>query len=112
MIISTVTLDDLSFLVKILNPVHSDWDQFGIALEVSPATLDTIKKEGSNIDLKSCMEKGLKAWFQMKVKGHTWKCVCEALKEHGYNKLANDLRHKYKKELEGECYNYNNPGFG
>ena len=90
--------------MKALDEVHYKWKMLGTALGVDRKTLHSIEVQGPTIDLSSRMTEGLSAWFEMEEKGHTWEHVCKAVEDNDNNRLANELRLKYEKELEGECY--------
>ena len=88
--------------MKALNEVHYKWKMLGTALEVSQRKLHDIEVQGPKIDLSSFMSEALEAWLKMTGIEHTWWTICEAVEDNDNNRLANELRERYKKDLKGE----------
>ena len=71
----------------------------GLALKVSPTTLDAIRKE--NKELKACLHETIKEWLKSTTTSPTWQFLIDALKDTivGEPKLAEKLK---KEKVPGE----------
>ena len=101
-----VTHADMPQLLKALEEIYYQWQLFAVQLGVATKDIHAIEVQGRRKDLSMCLQDALGSWFAMTETKHTWWHVCEAVEMCDNNRLADHLRTKYKKKLNGEGHYY------
>ena len=86
----SLNLDTL--LIHIRHEVTPKWYQFGLAIGINKETLDDF----SNFTPEECIVEVSDLWLRTSVTTVTWRDVADALKECGYNELAEKILNVYK----------------
>ena len=101
-LLTAVTRADLPVLLKALEEIYHQWPLFATQLGVPQATIHNIEVQGRSKDLQMCLQGALEKWFGMDEIQHTWWHLCEAVETCDNIRLADSLRTKYRKTLNGE----------
>ena len=95
-----LNIDDLKTVRTEVLPAAFKWYDLGVELEISPNTLDTIKKAKKD-DPIECLCELIAKWLRGVDPKPTWKALIAALRSTvvGYQSLAEKLESKYCESL-------------
>ncbi len=87
--------NDLLPVLRELHEVRAKWELIGLGLQISPGTLEAIKRQHHD-DPQYCLMEVLKEWLKS-LRGPSWEVMTDVLSDRtiGAERLSRDLRTKF-----------------
>ena len=89
---TTLTINELDEVVKVLQPVQDKWFELGHALLVPWQTLDTLLQ---HCGPENCLREMIYAWMQSKYSTLSWETLRDAVAAIGVRDLSQFINHQY-----------------
>ena len=90
---NTLSPNDLSTALRLLQPVAAEWQNIGCLLEIPPGTLDSIRYDEQGKS-SNCLRRMLSVWLVQTDPAPTWKSLAEAVDT--YNPaVAEEIKEKF-----------------
>ena len=89
---TTLTINELDQVVKVLQPVQDKWFELGHTLLVPRQTLDTLFQHCSP---ENCLGEMIYAWMQSKYSTLSWETLRDAVAGIGERDLSQFINHQY-----------------
>ena len=89
---TTLTMNELDQVVKVLQPIQHKWLELGCALLVPQQTLVVVSQQCSP---ENCLRVMLQVWMQSKDSVLTWETLSDAVVAVGEKDLSQSINHQY-----------------